>query len=200
MREIIILSIDIETSGCNVIKNGIISIGYCFGDLKGNVLKKGRLSMNLEDNLEFEERCFTQFWSKNLEILTNLQNEAKPIREQLNKFVQMLDDYDKIYDLRIISDNKDFDLGFINYYLAKYLDRNPLHYKLNEEYRSTYDTNSYSRGVLRMTYEDSRITDETIMEKFNFTIDNCVHNHYPDDDAEYIYKFHLNLINKINIK
>lgn len=191
-----ILSLDIETSGCNLVENGIISIGYCLGDLDGNVLKKGRFGFDLEDKT-FEERCYTQFWANNLEILKTLKSEAKPIKEQLLNFIKLVDEFDEKYDLRIISDNKDFDLGFINYYLAKYLNRNPLNYKLGTHYRNTYDTDSYSRGVLNLNYENPWTSDKDIMEKFNFTVD-CLHNHYPDDDAEYIFKFHLNLIKKLN--
>lgn len=195
-KDIEIFSIDIETSGCNLISNGIISIGYCLGDVSGNVVEKERISFCLE-NMVFEQRCYDEFWSKNYDILHVLQLEAKPILQQIKKFADKLDEFDSKYDLRIISDNKDFDLAFINYYFAKYLDRKPINYKFgSNEYRPTYDTDSYSRGVMQMNYDNIWTSDKTLMEKFNFNIE-CIHSHYPDDDAEYIYKYHTSLINKL---
>lgn len=198
VKPLAILCFDIETSGSNIINNAILSIGYCLGDQNGNILKKDRFSFEMDSEHCFEERCYKDFWSKNMDILKTLQDEAKPIKEQLLNFITLVDKFDDEYDLRIISDFKDFDLAFVNYYLVKYLNRRPLNYKFGStEYRCTYDTDSYSRGAMKMNYQDPWTSDKTIMEQLNFTT-GCNPTHLPDDDAEYIYKFHINLINKIN--
>lgn len=196
-KQIVIMAIDIEASGQNVIKNGILSIGYYVGDCYGNKIIKGRFSFQLEKEMVFEKRCVDEFWKNHIDVLDVLQQEAQPIKEQISNFINLVDNLDEQYNLMIISDNKDFDIGFINYYLAKYLDRNPLNFKFgNGEYRQIYDTDSYSRGAAMMDYTKPWTSDKDIMKMLNFEVNKTM-THFPDDDAEYIYTFHTTSIKKL---
>jgi len=55
-----------------------------------------------------------------------------------------------------------FDVGFINYYLATFLGRNPLTYDSFGKYRPIFDTDCYTRGVLHMHMTTSGLQIETL--------------------------------------
>lgn len=192
MKEIVIIAIDIEATGPRFSKNGIISIGYCAGTMDGEVILKKRVSLDLEGK-SFDKSCYDQFWIKNLDLLETLKKEAVPIKEGLQKFISDFDSLNEKYELIPISDNPSYDIGFINYYLDFYLDRLPLNYvNGGDDYRPIFDSDCYSRGLLGMKYSDGIWTsDKDVREKLSFEIpDSVVHDHYPDNDAEYIYQHH----------
>ena len=97
---------------------------------------------------------------------------------------------DENFQLIIISDCATFDIGFINYYLAKYLDRKPLTYDYKDNFRPVYDSDSYNRGVVKATYRNIYTNDIQIMKKLKFNVSKTGVNHMPEDDAEYIYNLH----------
>jgi hypothetical protein len=197
-RPIYILSVDIETNGPNLLKNEIISLGYCIGSITGKIIKKERI--NFAYNTEFEPSCL-EFWKKNQKILEYISQDQLEPEFAIKKFIDCVDDLDNKYDLRIITDNPSFDISFINYYLNKYLNRLPINYVLGNgnNYRCIFYTDSYSRGVLHQNYINPWTSDSAIINKFKLKI-NSSHNHYPDDDAEYIYNLHISLINKLQNK
>jgi DNA polymerase III epsilon subunit-like protein len=196
-QNIRLLALDIETTGANLIHNAMIAIGFCLGDPLGNVIEKGRFCFAMEKHHVYEKRALTEFWDHHKDILEIITKEARPIESEIKRFADILDGFDKKYDLRIITDNPQFDVGFINYYFAKYLNRNPISYKFGTIYRPIYDTDSYSRGVLKMGYKSMWTDDKFISEKFQLQV-TAKPTHLPDDDAEYIYKFHTSLTNKLN--
>ena len=65
-----------------------------------------------------------------------------------------------------------------------------------DKFRHVYDTDCYTRGVLGLKYDVKLTNDDDIITKFGLKID-AEHNHLPDDDAEYIYLLHMNIINNI---
>src|ERR1700744_5540510 len=155
-----ILAVDIETSGSSILKHGIIAIGYCLGDNKGNVIIKKRIHVKLDTGKIFEKRCMETFWNKNLDKLEILKQNAKEPKNAITEFINDIDSFEDEYDLRIITDNASFDIGFLNYYLELYLDRLPLSYKKDQKtYRPIYDTDSYARGVLLLKYDNEWIYD-----------------------------------------
>jgi hypothetical protein len=197
-KQIAIFALDIETNGPNMFEHEIISIGYCLGDVHGNVIDRNRINFNF--TTAFSPSCWV-FWSKFHNVLTELKKDTLEPCEAIEKFINVLDQYDDMYDLRIITDNPSFDTSFINYYLNKYLNRNPINYIKGDgdRYRCIFDTDSYSRGVLGMDYTNPWTSDSVVIKKFGLEFD-AKHSHFPDEDAEYIYKFHLSLVNKLNTK
>lgn len=194
-KQIAILAIDIETNGPQMMKNEIISIGYCLGDTEGNILRKRRINFHFTS--EFERSCRV-FWNKQSNILLELQRDQLENSLAIQTFIDDVDNFDGLYDLRIISDNPSYDLSFLNFYMSKYLDRLPINYIHNngDSYRCIFCTDSYSRGVLGSDYTNPWTYDSDIIGKHKLLIDSK-HSHYPDDDAEYIYQLHTALIKKL---
>ncbi|XWV26889.1 hypothetical protein QJ857_gp0161 [Tupanvirus soda lake] len=195
-KQIVLFAIDIETNGPNMFQHEIISIGYCVGNINGKVFEKHRI--NFKYTSAFSDSCW-KFWSKFADVLNDLKKDALEPQLAIKEFIDVLDRYDDAYDVRIITDNPSYDTSFINFYLNRYLNRNPINYiKGNDDqYRCIFDTDSYSRGALKMDYTNPWIHDGNIIKKLNLNFD-ANHSHYPDEDAEYIYKFHLALIKKIS--
>ena len=192
----ILCAIDIETSGPNILKNGIISIGYCIGNIIGQIYLKKRINIKTDDIIFDPET--EKFWYKHISILELLKvNQIAP-EEAMKEFIQDIDKYDLMGKLIIISDNITFDIGFLNYYLAKYLDRHPLTYRLGKEFRPVYDIDSYARGILQKDYQSIWTHDLELETKLKFKIKrNKDLIHTPDNDAEYIYNLHrMTLIRK----
>ena len=175
-----ILAIDIETSGPSVKKNGILAIGICLGDLFGNVENKQRINVNLDKHHCFDEVCLSQFWNKPgpSQVLRIIQKDTLPPKEAMQKFISIIDEYDKTYKLSIISDNPTFDFYFLSFYMEHYLDRKPLNYKLGTTYRQLIDTCSFARGQKLGKVEKAPTIN---------TQSNILHDHFPENDAEYIY-------------
>ncbi len=193
----ILCAIDIESTGPNILKNGIISIGYCIGNIIGEIYLKKRINLKLDDNISFDPEFFC-FWNKHISILELLKvNQITP-KEAMEQFINDIDKFDSIGKLIIISDNITFDLGFLNYYLAKYLDRLPLTYRLGKEFRPVYDIDSYARGILQQDYKSIWTHDLELETRFKFKIKRNIDLiHTPDNDAEYIYNLHrMTLIRK----
>jgi DNA polymerase III epsilon subunit-like protein len=196
-KQTILCSIDIETSGPNMIKNGILSIGICAGTINGTIIIKKRFDLKLDDNITFDKNTFDNFWKKNLRVLNEIQQNPIDSKNGITQFINLIDKLDKEYVVIIISDCVTFDIGFINYYLAKYLDRNPLTYKFSTEFRPVYDTDSYARGFLKKDYKNIYTLDTDIMKKLNIQISiNKKLQHLPEVDAEYNYNLHRMILIK----
>jgi hypothetical protein len=197
MNKLITLcAIDIETSGPNLIKNGILSIGVCAGSIQGNIIIKKRFDIKLDQNQEYDKDTYEQFWSKNLEVLYEINKSPMNPLDGITEFIKLIDNLDEKYKLIIISDCVSFDIGFINYYLAKYLNRKPLTYDYKGVFRPIYDTDSFSRGVVGASYNKIYTDDNRIMKKLNFTVKKNSLSHMPDNDAEYIYNMHRSVLIK----
>jgi len=192
----ILCAIDIETSGPNILKHSIISIGYCIGNIIGQIYLKKRINIKT-DNIIYDPET-EKFWNKHIGILELLKVNQFTSQEAMTEFIKDIDRFDMTGKLIIISDNITFDLGFINYYLAKYLDRLPLTYKLGKEFRPVYDIDSYARGLLKKDYQTIWTNDLELEKKLKFKIKRNIELiHTPDNDAEYLYNLHrLTLLHK----
>ena len=173
-----IMVVDIETSGPSVIKNGILSIGYCLGDMNGNIHEKKRIDVHIGDKI-FDPYCKTNFWDKSgpKEVLLALQKAPMAPKDAIQKFMNRVDEFDHNYALMIMSDNPSFDLYFINYYIDIYMDRKPINYQFGKTYRPIMDFNSFSKGRFGPMYRKHMHIDSL-----------GKHDHYPDNDAEYIFR------------
>lgn len=196
MKDIAIFAVDIETSGPSFSRNGIIAIGYCVGLLDGTVISKKRICMDLPENSCFNERCWTTFWNFQQDILKELQQNTVTPELGIREFSNDLHIFEQLYNLKIVSDNPVFDIGFINYYLDKYLNDKPMYYTRDGlTYRTVYDMNSYNFGVCHQRYDQPTIEDSEIIEKFGIDLNNVIHDHRPENDAHYIYEFHRQMMN-----
>lgn len=198
-KEKILVAIDIETTGPHMTKNAIIGIGIYAGRLNGVQIFKKCIKLQKEDRI-FDKDCFEQFWSKHKDLLEFLETDAHSIKNGLEIFINALDNLDELFDVILISDSLDFDFGFINYYLAQYLDRLPLAYINGDgnKYRPRFDTDSFSRGIVKMNYDNMWTSDSDIRKIMEIKLSKDIAaDHNPANDAEYIYHQHLAILNKI---
>lgn len=246
-------AIDIESRGDDLIKHGILSIGYCVGRLdQEEVIEKGRISLqplqylsywdlqSLQFDMKvyagewcawdtmryemeqegktdhspepqppqviktqkFEERCLQEFWLNEekcpggKEKMQTMMAEAVDPIEGIKQFRAILSRYDDgvNYEAKVISDNIVFDGGWIDYYLSLAgLPR--LQHDAKGWYRRVFDTVDYRRGACHMDYGDRWMGEKDIINHFGLTVNPDDHTHMPEEDAEYIYRFHLQLVN-----
>lgn len=195
-KPIAILAVDIETTGSNMVKNAIIAIGYFLGDEHGNEIAKKRITMKYSED-QWEVRCWSTFWVHYQDKLEILKQNAVTPYEGIAEFVKDLYAFEDKYTVHIITDNPSFDISFLNYYIAMYLDSMPLNYTKNSKYRQIYDIDSYSRGVMNIKYNKSHLGDQEVIDKYKINVDKSTHDHLPENDAKYIYNFHMGLLNKL---
>lgn len=183
-----VLALDIETNGSYPLMNEIVSIGYCVGDEEGSIVETGRFDMKV--TTPFEPKCYNDFWSKHMDIYEILQKHAVEPATAMRNFVDFVDHWDDLSELRIITDNPAFDVKFIDIAMNRYLNRRPLHYKHDKYYRPIYDTDSYARGVLGLQLDEEWTSDDQVMRELGFSVES-IHDHMPEHDAEYIYRMHI---------
>lgn len=188
---VFICAIDIETSGPNLIKNAILSIGYCIGDIYGNIHIKERIDLKMPEECGFDKQCYDEFWINHLEKLKIFKNSALDPQEGIKQFTDTLDSFGN--ELIIISDNPSFDIGFINYYICKYSNRKPLNYDNHNNYRPIYDTDGYTRGRLHIDYDYIWTSDTYAMRTLGINV-LANPDHMPENDAEYIYELHRKIV------
>lgn len=197
MKPVLIFSLDIETSGPIYTKHGILGIGWCAGR-KDGTFDSGQINMFLPEGTDFEQKCWEEFWSKNISTLQKLKEGAVSPAEGIKNFISILDGYEQDYDVMIVTDNPSFDVGFINYYLATYLGRNPLTYDSFGKYRPIFDTDCYTRGVLHMQYDNKWTSDRDVIAHLNIDISEFTsHSHTPQDDAIRIFQLHRAVLQKL---
>ncbi len=189
MKPIKILTISLKLTGPRPSKNEILSIGYCLGSETGEIEVKKRISIKVKSQEKFDETYFKTVWLKNIDKLKILIREGyDDSMSAIQEFSRDLDQFDELYDLRILI-NSDLEMLFINYYFDIYLDRKPLNYIHNtNKYRKIYDVESYNKGILR-TFRESENTDKILTERNKLKIGSLQDN-LPDNDAEYIYELH----------
>lgn len=189
-KPVLTFAVDIETSGPIYTKHGILSIGWCARSADGSI-KSGQINMMLPEGTDFEQKCWDEFWSKNLPALHKLKEGAVSPLEGITAFINVLDQLEQDNDVMIITDNPSFDIGYLNYYLAVYLNRNPLTYDSSGKYRPIFDTDCYTRGVLHMQYDNKWTSDRDIIAHLNIdTSDFANHTHTPENDATRICQLH----------
>lgn len=186
-----ILAIDIETTGAFLTENEIVSIGYVFGDKDGKITEKGRVDFKVKK--PFDVRCYAEFWSKNMQIYDNLQANAIEPNIAIKKFAEIIDRHEAKNELRIVTDFAAFDPCWINYYFSFFLKRLPLYYTHDIKFRPIYDIDSYTRGVMHMNYENPWTNDSVVIEQYKLSLSQITP-HYPEEDAQHIYEFHIQLI------
>jgi len=173
------LAIDIESGGGFMTKNPLIAIGTCLLNEDGSKEKK-RFTFNFKIE-DFEPDCVERFWSKNMEVLNTFKNDSK---STLQDFANYIDELDKIYpSLVIICTNPAYDIGFINHLYDKELNRLPLMNKYNGKYRFITDLNSMIYAMF--PHSSTNKVDKQLLTQYGVVIPE-LHNHYPEDDAEYI--------------
>lgn len=158
------LFIDIEARGRWFEKNGLLSIGallvpaqsLTLDDPKAEAEAEAeteaetetlRINIRKRDDQEFDGECFSEFWSKHLDILTELQKDVVSEQEALRLFVDKLDVYEQRFDLIVIGDYLMYDAVYLGALLQKHGHRD-LMYNKDGSVRKHIDFASYRMGLM----------------------------------------------------
>ena len=192
---IVILAIDLELSGCQLDKDNIVAIGWCaLHATTGEVANQGCISLlTIPGRRAFEPRCLEQFWRKNTALL--LQFTAAAVAPELGiaRFFEVLDELDRDYEVRIVSDNPSCDIAWLDFYASRFLDRKPICYKNNDDrgWRPVYDTDSFARAAAKIPYRTADTYNSDVMATLNIKPEMIPpHTHNPMQDALSIATLH----------
>lgn len=177
-KPLIFVAVDIEGTG-DRFDAPIAAIGCVVGDENGQVLDKKTWCVLLEED-DIEPRCKTEFWDKQKGLWQRIRNEARPAPEVAQQFVRFWDELEVRFPLdkfkfKILSDNPSYDISRIDYFVWQHTKRYPIRYTSDGRYRSVEDPSEQAYGT-----SDEEGCWKRAAEK-------QVHNHWPSDDAHFIY-------------
>lgn len=195
-----IFAFDIETRGKSPRKHGILAVGVVIGLSNGVVLFKKQWNVNtLFDNQGIEQRCFDEFWSKQPpEVWTSLRKDLVTPYTFAKEFRTLLDDWEKLGDLYLLSDNPTFDAGFINYYLDHF-NFDSMQYKSDGRgYRLVHCSDTYACGAIRAPLSYNWPSDSDVQKLIGFHVDTSdLVPHNPVDDATKIFRQFVALVGRV---
>jgi len=194
-KETVVLIPDVEARGSSAEHNGIVSLGAVVGPLdRVRIYHKCRYDFAPLPGQVYEERCLSQFWSDKLYVKEDLERNQMDPLVAIGKFSELLGDLDKQCNVIVASDNPGFDIAYINYYLSK-AGKPPVTYYANGwDYRGVSDIHDWTRGALGISFGDMWMNHEQLIKKYDLSVDKKLNDHYPDNDAEFIYRFHVELM------
>lgn len=181
----VFLAFDCETTGPDLSKECLLSIGLCAIDEDGNTVKKTRFSLNPKDS----HPGTMEFWQQHKDIEETLRKEALPGYEAVEEFAKCVDELDDEYTVILVTDGL-FDIAWINEYFRR-IGRLPLIYKHGkyENFRwrpAPLDIDNYVCGFTKSKPGETpydTVAKLTSMCIVPGLLEDCKHTHYPDDDA-----------------
>ena len=168
------LAIDIEAvSNTNVNAIGMVAV-----DCKHNFVFEKSYYIKVKAD-EIDPLCKTRFWDQQNGLLEKFQELGKPEEEVIKEFVY---DYDNLHlnlgvsqnQIKLYSDNPEYDFGRLSPYVKKHCNRDPLRYCLDGSYRKITDMGSFLNG---------NGYNEIVTEMVNKIVQ---HDHEPKNDAKHI--------------
>lgn len=195
-QKTITLGFDIERSGATDTSN-TIAIGASVVDNDFTELDNLFLPGYIPGETTFETKCYDEFWSKNLDILSKLEYKGTKCKkdrefEMIQEFQDFRGKWEKIasennWKLETVSDNNVFDGGFINHLIFKNLIGSmPLPYSTNGSYKPFWETHSMQRGLLIAVdpnFKDDWGFTKRIAELYEIPKMVRNHDHLPNNDA-----------------
>jgi len=166
-------------------------IGLVVGDSDGELHLKKEWWLKFEEK-DMDPRCKAEFWDRNKSLLSYALENGGDERAQIQDFVKTYDgiaDMVKVpeRDLKLVSDNPEFDFGRLTPYVENHCKRQPL------RYTSALAEDPHKVGIYRP------ITDLGDAMWY-FGVDDIIengakslvaHDHRPSNDAENIWIKHL---------
>lgn len=203
------LAIDIEKAGDKFI-DPILMIGCCLGDASGNVIESKAFCGPVPEPKEFDQRCWTEFWSKNLSILERIkdtaQKEGVVLKSQMiDAFMNYYYELDNRYGpftrsgnkrLILLSDNPAYDITAIDQALlmqtvnvksGKEVGNEyvfPLRYTKSGQYNRVSDPSEMS----------SALPNKKSKEILDMVKKVSTHDHWAENDAITIYKWFSEIV------
>lgn len=177
------LTVDIESTGKEVIAIGVFFVGS-----DGKRVKRTFCRLT-PDRKDFDKQCYEQFWADKEALLDRIDGEAKKQETETEKdmtlaFSAFLDELEKKEsNIKLITDNPKFDLVEISKLLEKYRGRKPLWYTGSGKYRGHVDPDER----LHQIGKDTEMVKGTMKYIQSLEEENVVHDHWPENDAHWIY-------------
>lgn len=208
-RETAIVCFDVEMRGISAIRHGMNALGACCLRLDGSVVSTFFASLSPLPGQDYEKRCYDEFWSKNLDVLSMLEKRQRPAQEGIERWYKYLADLNGRYEIKLVCDAPYYDIPTLGYYLD-YFGYPPLCYKaiggytpekvanviapwdasktgipdgVSLKFTKTLDILGYAMGVVGAS-PFSSFTKERAVHKIWFTGD-AVYDHNPTNDAHY---------------
>lgn len=168
--ELLVLAVDIERTGASE-REQTFAIGASVVNADYTELDSLLLVIWPEGEVQWEERCWNEFWSKNQNILDKLkavaamqQTSTKRVglkaleAGMIHDFVEFVAKHqtaakEQGLELLITTDNAAFDFHWINHLIGKHLQGqcNPLPYRFdNHRYGDVADMSNEMAGMLRV--------------------------------------------------
>lgn len=202
----LILAFDIERSGGRS-EHNTIALGAVIIDETYRKLDTFLFKGYVKGSVNFEDKCWDEFWSKHTNILEGLSAEEKyndmseceaRMIESFQKFRSGWETTAKQFNatLTLVSDNVIFDGGYVNEMINKYTADLPIPYsaarlsKGNQKYAGIVDVGDIERGMLMVLDPNNKLPGRKparLESLYNFSktpIDSTIHHdHTPDNDA-----------------
>ena len=175
-------SLDIEA----VSNTCVVGIGLFVGDSSGEQRFKRAWWLNFDEK-DKDEGCWNEFWLNpdNKEASRALMSQGENPSTQVMRFLSVWNGLPTVLgvkeeDIKLISDNPEFDFGRLDSFIASLCDRkDPLRYTLDGKYRSITDFGE----PLKFLKVDSILSQKAdLIQK---------HNHCPENDAHHHFLMHL---------
>jgi len=162
-----VLPIDIETSGNDPLTNDLLAFGAAAMRIENKeVVSKFKVYIKPKTGTIRWDPSTLKFWNKNMEVKNAMLdkvngNAGMTRRDAARAFVNWITEFGSEFNKTntIITDTACFDPKFIDDLLVEW-GYMPLNYIFGE-YRPTFDTTSFHRGVGHMLYSDGMWGAET---------------------------------------
>lgn len=200
----LVLAFDIERSG-GTSEYETLAIGACVMNEDLVVLDTYYCNCYFPNDTLFEERCYNEFWSKNLDVLkTLIYTGEKSKNEREYEMIEGFQNFRKRWETfaanrgfsyYLVSDNSIFDGMFVNDLIFKHLKNTlPIPYSAStQEYERFYETHSIQKGIL-ITHgcDDDWGLYDNLKKIYHLPDCNVVHDHNPVNDAHTIaFEMHM---------
>lgn len=170
-HKVLYLAVDVEKKGASL-DNPVIQLGVAYGPNINNI-KTASFCFDYKDK-PFEKRCYNEFWTKHLDVLKRIEQNAKPPREEWARFAKWLTALeDQAKSIEIISDNPGYDVEAIDYHLYEELGKSPMRYDSQGQYRSISDPSEQIEGLPSIYRTQIKAKTKSMSN----------HSHWAEDDA-----------------
>lgn len=185
----LVLAFDVETSGACPFRHNILSLGAVVVDTDGKKHDEMRADAYVPDDTVFEPRCKRTFWHNKLDLLARFKVKPGVTRKQaeesmFEQFHSFRLKWERLaaqsgQNLIVATDNKAFDVQWVNYLYAMNSSLNGLPYTatphlddegvLTQSYGTCVETHSMQMGAL-MLHDKGRLTEwgctEAVIREF----------------------------------
>lgn len=188
----VIMALDVETSGPNFMRNGLVSIGVSVQDMEMREICSFQKNLTLEKEMCFDPKCWDDFWSKQPDaysFVTSHASNPTVVMAELSDFISMVEtSYPQCF---IVSDNPSFDIAWINSYLSRYTKRPPINYHTNGKYRMIWDSASVQKAWCGLRKGASFASMPSKHRELLGLSSPHIHDHNPLNDARTVASFFI---------